>query len=328
MKKILLITPIPPSRHSGNQATANRWESILQEIGHEVEIANSFEEQSPDLVIAIHLRKSSKSITAFKNKYPNRPLITLAAGTDLYKDLKQPEFTEIIKVSIRESDKILVLQPLAKKLIENDQQNKVSVIYQSTDINKFRASVHEGVSQRQFEEFQIVVIGHPRKIKDSLRAALAAKLLPKDSNIKVKLIGKTIEPEMRSTIEKEMNENLRFSWLGELDRAGTWREMGRSNLMVLSSLEEGGANVISEAVSIGLPILATKIDGNAGLLRENYSGFFEAKNTEELSALMLKCEKEPQFLKLLTEQVRTKASLFTKEQEKETLKKIITPFFT
>jgi glycosyltransferase involved in cell wall biosynthesis len=37
---------------------------------------------------------------------------------------------------------------------------------------------------------------------------------------------------------------------------------------------EGGANVVIEAVRSGVPVLASRIDGNVGLLGAGYDGFF------------------------------------------------------
>jgi hypothetical protein len=36
--------------------------------------------------------------------------------------------------------------------------------------------------------------------------------------------------------------------------------------MPISSLAEGGANVIGEAAVVGIPVLASRIPGNVGLL--------------------------------------------------------------
>ena len=55
--------------------------------------------------------------------------------------------------------------------------------------------------------------------------------------------------------------------------------------MVLSSLSEGGANVISEAVAAGVPVLASRIDGSVGLL-DDYPGYFPVRDTAALARLL------------------------------------------
>jgi glycosyltransferase involved in cell wall biosynthesis len=44
--------------------------------------------------------------------------------------------------------------------------------------------------------------------------------------------------------------------------------------MVLASHMEGGANVIIEAVCAGVPVLASDIGGNRGMLGDDYAGYF------------------------------------------------------
>ena len=56
--------------------------------------------------------------------------------------------------------------------------------------------------------------------------------------------------------------------------------------MVISSLSEGGANVISEAAVAGVPVLASRIDGNVGLLGADYPGYFPVGDTEALARLL------------------------------------------
>lgn len=317
---ILIIAPKVQSNNSGNQATAKRWQQLLIEARHQVEISDSFQAQIPDILIAIHLRKSHQSIVDFKSKFPSKPLITLGAGTDLYRDLSNQKYIDIIKKSIKLSDTILVLQNLATSLFDEEAQKKVTVIYQSTDIDSFPTKVDPHSDKK---EFRVVVIGHPREIKDSLRAALASRELPSHSNIKVKLCGKPANSELLALIQQEAASNSRFHWQGELSRKQTWSTLRSSDVMVISSLGEGGANVVSEACVIGLPVLATKIDGNIGLLGEGYQGYFQPRGTKQLSSLMLRCEQNKAFLQTLREQIKSKSNLFSKQQESLTLQKVI-----
>ena len=86
---------------------------------------------------------------------------------------------------------------------------------------------------------------------------------------------------------------------------------------------EGGANVVSEALAAGVPVLSSRISGSIGLLGEDYSGYFEVGDTAGLAELMLKCEQDESFLKRLRAQCRKKASLVKPECERESLRKLI-----
>ena len=49
---------------------------------------------------------------------------------------------------------------------------------------------------------------------------------------------------------------------------------------------EGGANVVIEAVRSGVPVLASRIDGNVGLLGADYDGYFPVGDAAALAALV------------------------------------------
>ena len=49
---------------------------------------------------------------------------------------------------------------------------------------------------------------------------------------------------------------------------------------------EGGANVVIEAVRSGVPVLASRIDGNVGLLGAGYDGYFPVGDAAALAALV------------------------------------------
>ena len=78
----------------------------------------------------------------------------------------------------------------------------------------------------------------------------------------------------------------RYRWRGEVPGWQVRREFARSHVMVISSVMEGGANVVSEAIVAGVPVIASKIDGNVGLLGADYRGYYPAQDTAALAALL------------------------------------------
>jgi glycosyltransferase involved in cell wall biosynthesis len=148
--------------------------------------------------------------------------------------------------------------------------------------------------------FDVCVLGHLRPVKDPFRAALAARLLPTASRLRVLHVGKALSADMAERANMEMAENPRYRWLGELPRWQALRVLARSHVLVLSSLTEGGANVISEALALGVPILASRIAGSFGLLGKAYPGYFPVEETTALARLLEKVELEPRFYQALS----------------------------
>ena len=120
---------------------------------------------------------------------------------------------------------------------------------------------------------------------------------------------------MEQQARRETALNSRYRWLGEIPRWRVWRVMAGSRALALTSRMEGGANVISEAVAMGLPILASRIHSTVGLLGEEYPGFFPVGDTAALRKLMMQAESETGFLEGLAVHIRRLAPRFAPAKE-------------
>jgi glycosyltransferase involved in cell wall biosynthesis len=160
-------------------------------------------------------------------------------------------------------------------------------------------------------------------VKDPFRAAQAARRLPAASKIRITHLGAALSPSIEARATAEMRRNPRYCWLGEVPQARARQLLDRSRLMVLSSKAEGGANVVSEALACGVPILSTRISGSIGLLGEDYPGYFEVGDTRALAGLLQRCENESVFYRLLQSHCRRAAKLTTPSKEKEAWRELL-----
>ena len=70
-----------------------------------------------------------------------------------------------------------------------------------------------------------------------------------------------------------MSRNPRYIWRGDVNRTAVQRCYARSHAMVISSLMEGGANVVSEAIVAGLPVIASIHDAGAEVNVDGETGY-------------------------------------------------------
>jgi glycosyltransferase involved in cell wall biosynthesis len=101
------------------------------------------------------------------------------------------------------------------------------------------------------------------------------------------------------------------------------RLLAQSHAMVISSLNEGGANVISEAAVAGVPILASRMDGNVGLLGRDYPGYFPVGDTRALARLLRRVEEEPSFVACLGKALAKRAPLFRPARERAAWRRLL-----
>ena len=312
--KISLITPAPKRSLSGNRATAVRWARHLGGLGHRVDIAEAFDGEDADLLIAVHAWRSAQSVRRFRDRHPDRPVIVGLAGTDIYRF--QHSHPEETLGSMDLADRLVCLHERVDRDIPARFAGKLHVIYQSAPPLPRRLPP----AKRSFE---VCVIGHLREEKDSLRTAYAARRLPEDSRIRVIHLGRAHNEDWAQAAVAEMALNSRYRWRGEVPHWQVRRLMARARLMVLSSVMEGGANVISEAVVAGLPVIASRISGSVGLLGEDYAGYYPPEDDAALAELLSKTESDPAFLALLDRQCGKRADLFRPEREREAWRDVL-----
>ena len=121
---------------------------------------------------------------------------------------------------------------------------------------------------------------------------------------------------MAQRARAEERRNPRYRWLGEIPRKTVRRLIASSHLLVLSSRMEGGANVISEALVDGTPVLSSRIPGSIGLLGSGYPGLYDFGDTAALRALLLRAENDRRFYGELRRQCARVAPLFRPSLER------------
>jgi putative glycosyltransferase (TIGR04348 family) len=282
---IALITPAPPSSRAGNRTTAVRWRDLLRALGHRVDVSTAYDGANADAMIALHAWRSAESIARFAAAHPHKPLIVAITGTDAYRFLQTHRETTLHSLQV--AHRLVGLHDWIAEALPATQRHKVRVIHQSAE------PVGSRTPYRRF--FHVSVVGHLRDEKDPLRPAMAARLLPAGSRIQVHQYGKAHTPEWAAAAAAEMHSNHRYRWHGEIPRHALRQVYRRTNLLVLPSRMEGGANVISEAAVAGVPVIASKIPGSIGLLGENYSGYYPVTDQEALARQLERCESDPGF---------------------------------
>ena len=306
--KIALVTPAPAQFHTGNRTTADRWARLLSQLGHQVNVQKSWDGEECDLLIALHARRSFPAIQRFRQKHPIAPLVVALTGTDLYGDLESS--AEAI-CSLELASRIVVLQALAAEAVPESARRKVRVIYQSAE----RPSPS---AQGEESRFQVCVLAHLRAVKDPLRVAYAVRGLPSLSKIQVKHAGAVLDPDFGRQVEAEQRTNPRYHWLGPLAHENAMDLLARSHMLVLTSHLEGGANVISEAIAISIPVISSLIPGSAGILGSDYPGYFPVGDSAALREQLLRAESDDGFYRDLQQWVARLQPLVSASRERET----------
>ena len=311
---IVIISPALANANNGNGQTAARWSRFLRK-DYKITLALQWHGLPCDALIALHARRSAPSITAFSAAHPALPLIVVLTGTDLYKDLSSNRDAQR---SVQLASQLVVLQAAGLHELNKNLRDKTCVIYQS-------ARALKPVNQhpvRPHRFFDVTMIGHLRDEKDPATFMRVAELL-KSPQIRLIHIGSALDPALGKLAQHTQQHAAQYHTLGNLSHAATRQRLKRSHLMVITSKMEGGANVIIEAITSGVPVLASDISGNRGMLGESYAGYFPVGDSLKLAELIERTASDAKFYRRLQAQCAARAPLFLPERERTALLKLL-----
>ena len=309
--RVCIVSPARPSDNNGNWHTAARWQAFLAPAAH-VEVQQRWLEGDADVLIALHARRSADSIARFRAAHARRPIVLVLTGTDVYRDIATDASA---RRSLSLASHLVCLQAKAPSQLDDAARAKVRVILQSAPTMRRLAPAADVVS--------FLAVGHLRPEKDPLTLMRAAQRLPASTRIRVTHVGAELDPSLGAAALQAMHACGQYRWVGALGHDEVRQAIAAAHALVHTSRIEGGANVLVEAICSGVPVLASDIDGNVGLLGDDYQGYFPVGNDTALAELMQRFASDASLACRLTEQCAALAPRFATEVEARAVKQLL-----
>lgn len=306
--KICVASPYPLSELKGNSVTTHRIVEILNEADFEARGSHGFDGAPADLLISLHAFKGEQAVREFQRRCPDGKVVVLITGTDLYVDIPEGRGLESLEVA----DAIAITHEEARASVPERFHDKLHIVPSCLEMPEIQAKPEVG-------KFVISVVGHLRPVKRSFLTIEAVAKHP-EWDVKVWQMGEALDEDMSDVACDWEEADARYKWLGGLPREESLEVCSQSSLTVNSSLLEGGANAVLEAMMMGVPVLASRIEGNVGLLGRDYPGYFEGDDIESKLVEIIEGKYE------LTEWVslaKDRLSLFSRESERAAWGKVI-----
>jgi putative glycosyltransferase (TIGR04348 family) len=285
---------------------------MLRELGHRAFIVEPGPAPAADVLFALHARKSAEAVRSSRELQPGTKVIVALTGTDLYRDV---HVDASARRSLELADRLVVLHDAAAAELPARLRPKVHVVPQSAP------AMRRLPPRRRW--FEVLVIAHLRPEKDPLRTARAARGLSAGSKVRVVHAGAALSERMRKEAVAEMRSNPRYLWLGELPGWKARRLIARGRVLCITSKMEGGANVLSEAVAAGTPVLASRIPAMRAILGANYPGLFPFGDTRALGRLLRRAESDARFLSELRRRCLLARPKLSPSREKSALRELL-----
>ncbi len=309
--RITLVTPALAAANNGNWQTAARWARLLAPVAR-VSLTAQWIGGDEALMIALHARRSAPSIAAWRAAMPDRPLVVVLTGTDLYRDIDHDADAQR---SLQWADALVVLNACGADRLPPALRPRAVVVLQSCPVRRRVAKTPR--------HLRVLMVGHLRDEKDPRSFLDAARLLADRDDIRLDHVGRALDPALAADARHTMAENPRYRWLGALPHAEARRRIQAAHVLVNASRMEGGAQVVIEAMRSGTAVLASRIDGHRGLLDDGYPGFFAPGDAVGLARLVRACRDDAAMLPALEAWGARRAVRFEPAREAAALQQLV-----
>jgi putative glycosyltransferase (TIGR04348 family) len=251
-------------------------------------IVQAWQGEPYDVMLALHARRSAESIARWaeaRAAQTDAPgLAVVLTGTDLYRDI---QVDVAAQASLQLARRLVVLQECAPQALPGEWRGKARVIFQSVE-KQVSVVPKADVSP----VFRAVMVGHLREEKSPETLFQAAQLLAAHQDIQIEHIGAALDPALGEQAQACAAIHANYHWLGSLSHETTLQHIQQAHILIHASRMEGGAHVIMEALcsgAPGTPVLASRIDGNVGMLGADYAGYFPLGDAHALADLLIEC---------------------------------------
>ena len=295
---VTLITPYYFPSVRGNSITVQRIASGLRDQGVEVEVLSldrhdreairgALRLSRPDIVHGFHATASG-SLVAEATRTLGIPSVITLTGTDVNQDLFDSQRCALVREPLCAARAIVVFHEAIGEKVRHklpDVAGKLRVIGQAVLCEgssgyDLRATL--GLHPGDF------VFLHPagvRRIKNIPTVIpWLATLQRHHPTLKYVLAGPVIEPHEAERVTHMLDGLSWATFLGAVAHEQICASLSAVQVVINSSLSEGGmSNAVLEAMSKGVAVLASDIEGNRSVIVDGEDGFLFASADEFLA---------------------------------------------
>jgi len=266
---------------------------------------------APDLLIALHARRSAAAVAAFAAAFPQRPRLLVLTGTDLYRDIVT---NAQAKRSLELATRLVALNRCAADALPAALRPKLDIVLQSASplgpLPRSRA-------------FTVVVAGHLRDEKNPQLVWRLMRDWPAQVPLRLVHIGAALQPALGRQARQVERVQPAYVWRGARPHSALRRRVASAHLLLHPSHMEGGSLAIIEALMAHTPVIASRVPGNVGLLGASYPGLFDADDAAAAAALIARASSEPRFAARLARDCARLARQFTPQRERIALQRVV-----
>ena len=242
-------------------------------------------------VIHVHGLNYHTFAAVTAGRWSRRPTLTKLANSGPASDIqklrqsRQLALARFMLPGALRSDRFVALnKAVVRELLAEDvPSNRIVEIPNGVEVDAFETRLDYTLGTPA----KLLFVGrlHPQKCLDSLIRAFG-KLLPSiDRPLRLQLLGDGPTERQLRDLAADLGLADKIDFLGTTDDVQQF--LRQADVFVLPSRAEGLSNALLEAMSCGLPVVATRIPGNLDAITDNTSGLLcEVNDPDSLAAAL------------------------------------------
>jgi len=282
--RILIVVP-SQNRVSGNWVTAQRFQRGLEKHGHLVALHETqlqadplFRQQllgfAPDVVLLLHAYRAGKPWLEAAIGL-NIPYVVLLTGTDVNHGLDAPEQSATIRTILHQAGFVLLQNPLIAAELKTAHPRLTTNLRALAPGITLGATDYDLRGEHSLNKQQTLFLcpAGLRPVKGGLELlTMFDRVAAEDSACHLAFCGPILDESYGNRFLPAIEKRPWSSYLGTIPSDAMASAMRGADVVLNNSQTEGLANTLLEAATIGIPILARNIPGNAAVVRHNING--------------------------------------------------------
>lgn len=205
--------------------------------------------------------------------------------------LLEPYKKVFLSKIIRNSGAVICLNKDYKNFIikkYNVDPKKIVIIPNATDFE-----IVSQVRLNRNDKKNILFVGR-LSIEKNIDKIIEAFSILKDKNILLNIVGEgEKEKELKELVDKYNLKNINF--LGRLEGEKLYKMYIKSDIFLLPSKYECFSHTLLEAMTTGIPIIASDIPGTRNVIKNGYNGLLVEPTPEKIAEAIEKLIKNPKL---------------------------------
>jgi len=326
--RLALITPHFTPSVRGNAITVERIASGLRDQGVGVRVFSldrrdaaavraDLHAAPPDLLHGFHAAATGPLVACLAGDL-GIPWVLTLTGTDVNHDLYDVRRRGAVLEVLARADALVAFHDSIRARVEAELPGagrRVHVIGQAVRCRdgRFDLGRRLGIPGHAFVAFQPAGIRRVKNIPSILEPLAAVQR--RHPRLRYLLAGPVIEEDEGRRVEALLRGRSWAAYLGPLAHAEICAILSRTDAAISSSLSEGGMpNAVLEAMSKGVPVLASSIEGHRSVIEDGRDGLLYG-SPEEFEEKLERLLAEPGLGPRLGARAREAARQFRPEDE-------------